>query len=61
VRGRRWYWLLAIPAVVPLLVPLYDRVHPTLFGFPFYYWVQLAFVALAMLVLTVVRIGTRRR
>ena len=38
---KRWYWLLVIPAVVPLLVPLYDRVDPTVYGFPFYYWGQL--------------------
>ncbi|OLB79321.1 MAG: hypothetical protein AUI14_10645 [Actinobacteria bacterium 13_2_20CM_2_71_6] len=58
---KRWYWLLVIPAVVPLLVPLYDRVGPTVYGFPFYYWGQLAFVALAMLTMTVVRVLTRRR
>jgi Protein of unknown function (DUF3311) len=61
VRRKRWYWLLLIPTILPLMVPLYDRVQPTLYGFPFYYWGQLAFVALTMLVMTVVRIGTRRR
>jgi Protein of unknown function (DUF3311) len=58
---RRWYLLLWLPLVLPLLVPLYDRVQPTLFGFPFYYWSQLAFVFLAMLTMTVVRLATRRR
>jgi len=61
VSRKRWYWLLVIPAVVPLLVPLYDRVDPTVYGFPCYYWGQLAFVALAMLTMTVVRVLTRRR
>jgi len=60
-RRKRWYWLLVIPAVVPLIVPLYDRIGPTVYGFPFYYWAQLAFVALAMLTMTVVRVLTRRR
>ena len=36
--------LLAPAVVVPLLVPLYDQVDPTLFGFPFYYWFQFALV-----------------
>ncbi len=29
---------------VPLLVPLYNQVEPTLFGWPRFYWLQLAFV-----------------
>ena len=32
------------PIVVPLLVPLYNRVEPTLFGWPLFYWLQLLFV-----------------
>lgn len=44
--------LLAPAALVPLLVPLYDSEDPTLFGFPFYYWFQLALIPAAV-VLTV--------
>jgi len=44
--------LLAPAALVPLLVPLYDSEDPTLFGFPFYYWFQLALIPVAV-VLTV--------
>ena len=40
-------------AIVPLLVPLYDTTDPTLFGFPFYYWFQLALIPAAV-VLTVI-------
>ena len=39
-----WNWLLLIPIVVPLIVPFYNRVEPTLFGWPFFYWMQLLFV-----------------
>lgn len=42
-----WILVLALltPAVVvPLLVPIYDRSDPSLFGFPFYYWFQFALV-----------------
>jgi hypothetical protein len=42
-------------------VPFYDRIEPTLFGFPFYYWFQLAFAVLAMVIATVVRLATRER
>lgn len=40
-------------ALLPLLVPLYDTTDPTLFGFPFYFWFQLALIPAAVL-LTVV-------
>lgn len=45
--------LLAPAVIVPLLVPLYDREDPTLAGFPFYYWFQLALIPAAV-VLTVI-------
>jgi Protein of unknown function (DUF3311) len=51
---RRWYWLLAIPTVLPLATPLYNRIDPRLFGVPFFYWCQLAFVVLAMAVIALV-------
>lgn len=45
--------LLSPAVVVPMLVPLYDSWDPTLFGFPFYFWFQLAMIPVAVL-LTVV-------
>ena len=45
--------LLAPAVVLPLLVPLYDKEDPTLFGFPFYFWFQLALIPFAV-VLTVI-------
>ncbi|MGY1714089.1 DUF3311 domain-containing protein [Geodermatophilus sp. SYSU D01106] len=62
VRSDRspWNWLLLVPIVVPLLVPLFNRVEPTLFGWPFFYWVQLLFVALGVLTTVVVYRATRR-
>jgi uncharacterized membrane protein len=55
-----WNWLLLVAVVVPLLVPLYNRVQPTLFGWPFFYWVQLLFVPLGMLTTVLVYRATRR-
>ncbi|HEY0403186.1 MAG TPA: DUF3311 domain-containing protein, partial [Blastococcus sp.] len=48
------------PIVVVLLVPLYNRVEPTLFGWPFFYWMQLAFVALGVATTSIVYRMTRR-
>jgi hypothetical protein len=55
-----WNWLLLIPIVVPLLVPLYNRVEPTLFGWPFFYWFQLLLVGVGVLTTAVVYRATRR-
>ena len=41
--------LLAPAVIVPLLVPLYDSEDPTLFGFPFYFWFQLALIPAAVI------------
>jgi hypothetical protein len=45
------YWLvgalLLIPIVMPLLVPLYAREDPELFGFPFFFWYQFLWIILA--------------
>jgi uncharacterized membrane protein len=55
-----WNWLLIIPIVVPLIVPLYNRIEPTLFGWPFFYWFQLLLVGLGVLTTAVVYRFTRR-
>jgi hypothetical protein len=55
-----WNWLLVVPIVVPLLVPLYNKVEPTVFGWPVFYWLQLVFVALGVLTTSIVYRMTRR-
>jgi hypothetical protein len=44
------YWisgvLLALAIVLPLLVPMYAKADPHLWGFPFFYWYQLLWVVL---------------
>ena len=55
-----WNWLLLVPIVVPLIVPLYNKVEPTLFGWPLFYWLQLAFVGLGVLTTVIVYRMTRR-
>jgi hypothetical protein len=47
--------------VVPLLAPLYNRVQPRVFGLPFFYWAQIAFIGLAAGVTTAVYQVTKKR
>jgi hypothetical protein len=51
---RRWYLLLALPFAGLLYPPLYARHDPELFGFPFFYWYQLAWVPVTALLTVVV-------
>ena len=55
-----WNWLLLVAVVVPLLVPLYNRVEPTLFGWPFFYWFQLMLVGVGVITTVIVYRMTRR-
>ena len=55
-----WNWLLIVPIVVPLLVPLFNQTDPVLFGWPRFYWLQLAFVGLGVLCTVIVYRMTRR-
>jgi hypothetical protein len=43
-RSRWWYALLAVPYIGLLWVPFYARQTPELWGFPFFYWYQFAWV-----------------
>jgi hypothetical protein len=56
-----WNWLLAIPIVLPLLTFVYNREAPRVAGFPFFFWFQLLFPVLAVVVTTVVFVLTKRR
>jgi len=44
----RWTWLLAIPLLGMLIPPLYNTRDPELFGFPFFYWYQIAWIPLSV-------------
>jgi hypothetical protein len=55
-----WNWLLLVPIVVPLLVPLYNSVGPTIGGWPRFYWLQLLFVLLGVATTSLVYLMTRR-
>jgi uncharacterized membrane protein YhaH (DUF805 family) len=58
---RRWYWLLLIPLVGTLVPTIYDKQDPALAGIPFFYWYQLLWVPLSVIVtFCVYRLTTSR-
>ena len=55
-----WNWLLLVAIIVPLLTPLYNDLEPRLFGFPKFYWLQLAYIGLGVACTAVVYRMTKR-
>ena len=55
-----WNLLLIVPLLV-LVTPLYNMDSPRLFGMPFFYWFQLAFVAVGVLCTAIVYWATRKK
>lgn len=47
-------FLLLVPFLGLLYVPFYNRSEPVLWGFPFFYWYQLLWVPITVLVLWMV-------
>jgi hypothetical protein len=48
-RSRLILLILLVPFVGLLYVPSYDRAEPALWGFPFFYWYQLLWVPITVL------------
>ncbi len=56
---RLYYWLLVVPFVATLVPPFYARRAPELFGFPFFYWYQVAWIVISALIVWFVYVVTR--
>ncbi|MDG4799428.1 DUF3311 domain-containing protein [Micromonospora sp. WMMD980] len=56
-----WNWLLLIPIVVPLIPAFFNADSPRLFGFPRFYWLQLAWILLGVGTTTLVYQMTRKK
>ncbi len=54
-------WLLLVPVLLVIWPPLYNRVDPTLFGIPFFYWFQLAVIPIGVTCTVLVYRATARR
>lgn len=57
---RAWYALLILPFAGTLIPRLYNHAAPSLFGMPFFYWYQLAWIPLTAVLLGLVVVLTRK-
>lgn len=55
-----WNWLLLLPLIATLIPQLYNRTEPQLFNIPFFYWYQLAAIAIGVSATLLVFRRTRR-
>jgi hypothetical protein len=59
-RETRWTWLLLIPLVGTLIPPIYNTRDPEVFGIPFFYWYQMVWIPLSVLITLIVYRATKR-
>jgi hypothetical protein len=60
MKHRAWYVLLVLPFFGTLIPAIYNRMEPSFFGLPFFYWYQLAWVVVTTILLGIVVIATRK-
>ena len=58
--NRKWLLLLAIPFIALLCTPLYSRITPVIWGFPFFYWYQFLWIPLSAAITFLVYRKSRR-
>jgi Protein of unknown function (DUF3311) len=56
---KRWYWLLLVPLLGTLIVPIYNSHGPELIGIPFFYWYQMVWIPISVLCTVIVYRATR--
>jgi hypothetical protein len=59
--ARGWYWLLVVPFFGTFFPWIYNTLDPELFGIPFFYWYQMAWVPISVLLTVIVYRATTRR
>jgi hypothetical protein len=65
IESRSWgRWskaLLLLPFAALMLVPIYNRVTPAVFGVPFFYWYQLLWIGLSAVAVGIVYLVDQSR
>jgi hypothetical protein len=55
-----WHLLFIIEFVMVLWPPFFNKLEPTVFGIPFFYWYQLACVFVGAIITVIVYLRTAR-
>jgi hypothetical protein len=59
-RGWSWWYLLFVPEFPAVLwPPFFNRIEPTWIGLPFFYWYQLLWVVLGVMIGAIVYFATQ--
>jgi hypothetical protein len=60
-RSRRsgWYLLFIIVFAMVLWPPFYNKIEPTLWGIPFFYWYQMLCVLVSAVITAIIYLRTR--
>jgi Protein of unknown function (DUF3311) len=59
--ARGWYWLLVVPFFGTFFPWIYNTNDPELFGMPFFYWYQMAWVPITVVITILVYRATTTR
>lgn len=59
MKRNKWAWTLLLPFIGLCFPQLYNRETPYLFGVPFFYWYQFAWIVLATGILSFYYLKTR--
>jgi hypothetical protein len=59
--GRGWYWLFVLPFIGTFFPWIYNTKSPELFGLPFFYWYQMAWVPISVILTVFVYRATTKR
>ena len=59
--GRGWYWLFLLPFFGTFFPWIYNTDSPELFGIPFFYWYQMAWVPITVMLTVLVYRATTHR
>jgi hypothetical protein len=59
--NRGWYWLLALPFFGVFFPWIYNTDSPELFGIPFFYWYQMGWVPISVIITLIVYRATTSR
>jgi len=57
--SKGWYWLFVLPFVFTLLPMIYNSSSPELIGIPFFYWYQIGWVPITVVLMIVAYRKTR--